>query len=64
MQILKQYLRKYWKMCVLVIVLATINQIFSLVEPMIYQRIIDNYALRFSELTRAELFVIKAPNAR
>jgi ATP-binding cassette subfamily B protein len=56
MQILKQYLRKYWKMCVLVIVLATINQIFSLVEPMIYQRIIDNYALRFSELTRAEFF--------
>lgn len=56
MKILKQYLKKYWKMCTLVIVLAIINQLFSLVEPIIYQRIIDNYALRFNELTRAEFF--------
>jgi len=54
MNILKQYLRKYWKMCVLVIVLALINSVFSMVEPIIYQRIIDRYALRFDILTKAE----------
>lgn len=56
MQILKVYLRKYWKMCVLVVLLAAINTVFSLLEPIIFQRIIDRYALRFHELTRAEFF--------
>lgn len=56
MQILYNYLRKYWKLCILVIILAIINQIFSLFEPMVFQRIIDHYALRFHELTRAEFF--------
>ncbi len=41
-------------MCVLVVVLAVINTVFSLIEPIIYQRIIDDYALRFDELTREE----------
>ncbi len=56
MKILKTYLKKYWKLCVLVVVLAAINQVFALVEPIIFQRIIDNYALRFNELSRAEFF--------
>ncbi len=56
MHILSRYLRKYWKLCALVILLAVINQVFSLVEPIIFQRIIDNYALRFNELTREEFF--------
>jgi ATP-binding cassette subfamily B protein len=43
-------------MCVLVIVLAVANQVFSLFEPIIFQHIIDNYALRFHELTRAQFF--------
>ena len=56
MKILKQYLGKYWKMCVLVVVLAAINTSFSLIEPIVFQRIIDRYALRFHDLTRAEFF--------
>ena len=56
MKILFDYLRKYWRLCILVIVLAVINQVFALLEPMIFQRIIDDYALRFDELTRAEFF--------
>jgi ATP-binding cassette, subfamily B, bacterial len=56
MQILKTYLRKYWKLCGLVVVLAIINQVFSMFEPIIFQRIIDRYALRFDELTREEFF--------
>jgi ATP-binding cassette subfamily B protein len=56
MHILYDYLKKYWKLCLLVLVLALINQTFSLVEPIIFQKIIDGYALRFHELTRAEFF--------
>lgn len=40
-------------MCTLVVVLAVINQVFSLIEPLIYQRIIDNYALKYDVLTRS-----------
>lgn len=56
MNILYTYLRKYWKLCVLVILLAAINQVFSLFEPIIFQHIIDGYALRFNELTREQFF--------
>lgn len=53
MQILTSYLKKYWKLCLLVLALAAINQVFSLFEPIIFQRIIDQYALRFHEISRA-----------
>lgn len=56
MKILWNYLKKYWKLCVLVVILATVNQVFSLFEPMIFQKIVDGYALRFKEISRAEFF--------
>jgi len=43
-------------MCAAVLVLAAVNQVFSLFEPIIFQRIIDNYALKFHEITRAQFF--------
>jgi ATP-binding cassette subfamily B protein len=56
MSIVYTYLKKYWKLCIVVVVLATVNQVFSLFEPIIFQHIIDSYALRFHELTRAQFF--------
>jgi ATP-binding cassette, subfamily B, bacterial len=56
MQVLKQYLKRYWKLCVLVLVLATINQVFSLFEPIIFQHIIDAYALKFQEIGESAFF--------
>ncbi|MDB5254559.1 MAG: ABC-type multidrug transport system, ATPase and permease component [Parcubacteria group bacterium] len=56
MKILLTYLKRYWKLCFFVVVLASINQVFSLIEPIIFQHIIDNYALRFNQITRAEFF--------
>lgn len=56
MQLLITSLKKYWKLCVLVLVLAAINQVFALFEPIIFQRIIDQYALRFHEITRTAFF--------
>lgn len=53
MHILQDYLKKYWKLCVAVVFLACINQVFSLFEPMIFQRIVDHYALKYNEIPLA-----------
>jgi ATP-binding cassette subfamily B protein len=53
MNILKQYLRKYWKLCLFIVVLATVNTVFSLLEPIIFQRIIDRYATQFDHISRS-----------
>jgi ATP-binding cassette subfamily B protein len=52
MDILLKYLKKYWALCILALVLATINQIFSLLDPMIMQKIIDNYLTPRAHLTQ------------
>ncbi len=46
MKILYPYLKKYWKLCVLTLVLATINQVFSLLDPYIFRHVVDNYATK------------------
>lgn len=56
MKNLATYLKRYWKMCLVVVFLATINQIFSLFEPIIFQRIIDDYATKFNEIPMAEFW--------
>ena len=43
-------------MCVLTIVLASINQIFSLLDPYIFRHVIDEYAMKPDLYTRAEFF--------
>lgn len=54
MTILKNYLKTYWKICLLVIVLAAINQTFSLLDPLIFRHIIDDYATKFDTFTLRE----------
>ncbi|MBX4189346.1 ABC transporter ATP-binding protein/permease [Candidatus Parcubacteria bacterium] len=56
MQILKQYLKRYYAMCGMVLIFAAVNQVFSLFEPIVFQHIIDNYALRFHEISQSEFF--------
>jgi len=51
MQRLKQYLKGYWKLCISVIALASINQIFSLLDPLIFRHVIDSYATKFDVYT-------------
>ena len=43
MQLLFTYLKGYWKLVVLALVLAAINQVFSLLDPWIFRQVIDNY---------------------
>jgi ATP-binding cassette subfamily B protein len=56
MTILSIYLKKYWKLCVLVLVLALINQVFTLIGPLIFRHVIDDYASKFSQYSSAEFF--------
>ena len=54
MKILYPYLKNYWKLGALALFLAAINQGFSLLDPLLFRYIIDNYASKFSELTKEE----------
>ncbi len=54
MPILYRYLRHYWKLSVAALVLAAINQIFSLLDPLIFRHIIDSYATRYREYSIAK----------
>jgi ATP-binding cassette, subfamily B, bacterial len=56
MRLLLSYLRRYWKIVVLALVLAAINQIFSLLDPLIFRHIIDDYATKFREHSTREFF--------
>jgi ATP-binding cassette subfamily B protein len=51
MDILYGYLRRYWSYVVLALVLAATNQVFSLLDPLIFRHIIDSYATRYKEYT-------------
>src|SRR5260370_13062865 len=49
MATLYRYLKDVWKLAVVAVVLAAINQIFSLLDPLIFRHIIDSYATRYRE---------------
>ena len=56
MRLLLSYLRRYWRIVALALVLAAINQIFSLLDPLIFRHIIDDYATKFREHSTREFF--------
>jgi ATP-binding cassette subfamily B protein len=56
MKLLYSYLRQYWGLVALALTLAAINQVFSLLDPLILRYVIDRYATRFQEYTTAEFF--------
>ena len=54
MKILQNYLKGYWKLILLALVLAAINQVFSLLDPYIFKHVIDDYVTQFEKLSKAE----------
>ena len=54
MALLVHYLSKHWRLVALALLLAAINQIFSLLDPLIFRYIIDNYATKFHQYTTAQ----------
>jgi ATP-binding cassette subfamily B protein len=51
--LLTSYLRKYRGLILLALVLAATNQVFSLLDPLIFRHVIDDYATRFREYRTA-----------
>jgi len=47
--LLYAYLHKYRNLILLALVLAATNQVFSLLDPLIFRHVIDDYATRFRE---------------
>ncbi len=43
MKILYSYLRGYWPLLVLALVLATVNQVFSLLDPYLFRKLVDHF---------------------
>ena len=56
MSILYSYLRNYLPMVLLALLLATINQVFSLLDPLIFRYVIDNYATKYEQYTTPQFF--------
>jgi ATP-binding cassette subfamily B protein len=56
MRLLYSYLRRYWGLCFLALLLAAVNQIFSLLDPLIFRHVIDEYATRYKEYTTSQFF--------
>src|SRR5262245_3868742 len=56
MKLLLSYLKHYWQLVLLALLLAAINQIFSLLDPLIFRYVIDEYATRFKEYSTGEFF--------
>src|SRR5438094_2593454 len=56
MRILFGYLQQYRFLVVLILVLAAINQVFSLLDPVIFRHVIDDYATRYSNYTTNQFF--------
>ena len=51
MRLLARYLKRYWRLVLLALLLAAVNQIFSLLDPLIFRYVIDNYATKFRQYT-------------
>ncbi len=56
MKLLLSYLRNYWKLVLLALILAAVNQVFSLLDPQIFRIVIDKYATKFEQYTNEEFF--------
>jgi ATP-binding cassette subfamily B protein len=54
MKLLLAYLRPHWKLVLLALLLATTNQVFSLLDPLIFRHVIDQYATRFDRYTTSQ----------
>jgi ATP-binding cassette subfamily B protein len=54
MKLLIQYLKRYKWLVLLALVLASVNQLFSLLDPLVFKHIVDNYASKAHTYTKAD----------
>ena len=51
MKLLISYLNNYWKLVLLALFLAAVNQVFSMLDPWIFRIVIDKYATKYDQYT-------------
>lgn len=56
MKLLWSYLKNYKKLLAAALILTTVNQVFSLLDPQIFRIIIDKYATNFASLSPKQYF--------
>ena len=56
MKILFSYLKQFWKLVLLALFLAAVNQTFSLLDPLIFRHVIDEYVSQFEKYSSREFF--------
>jgi ATP-binding cassette subfamily B protein len=56
MKVLFSYAKQYRKLITLALFLATVNQVFSLLDPWIFRIVIDKYATKFQQYSTGEFF--------
>ncbi|MDO9186680.1 MAG: ABC transporter ATP-binding protein [Bacteroidia bacterium] len=54
MKLLLQYLKRYKGLIALALALASINQIFSLLDPLVFKHIVDNYATNPHDYSKSD----------
>ena len=54
MKLLLSYLQNYWQLVLLALLLAAINQTFSMLDPWIFRIVIDEYATKYDHYTTKE----------
>jgi len=57
MKLLLRYLKGYWKLVALALFLAAVNQVFSLLDPLIFRHVIDDYATKYKDFASESEFV-------
>lgn len=56
MKLLLKYLKEYRGFIIVALVLAAVNQMFSMMDPLIVRYIIDDYATKFDKYTSEQFF--------
>src|SRR4051812_13621200 len=56
MPLLYRYLKDYRGLIALALLLAAINQVFSLLDPLIFRHVIDEYATKFEQYSTGAFF--------
>jgi len=54
MNLLYRYSKQYWMLFIVALLLAATNQIFSLLDPLIFRHVIDNYATKYHDYTQGQ----------
>ena len=54
MRLLLRYSKQYWKVVLAALVLSAISQICSMLDPLIFRHVIDDYATKYDKYTQSQ----------